>query len=37
MSQNPLATEGQRALEDRAMALLRRPEMERIRGIVTLL
>jgi hypothetical protein len=34
---NPLATQFQRDTEDRAMALLRRPEMERIRQVVTLL
>ena len=37
MSNNPLATEAQRRIEDTAMALLARPEMERIRQVVTLL
>jgi hypothetical protein len=37
MSANPLSTPAQRATEDKALALLRRPEMERIRAIVTLL
>ena len=37
MSDNPLATPAQRAVEDKAMALLRRPEMERVRAAVTLL
>ncbi len=34
---NPLATAAQRRIEDKAMALLARPEMERVRQIVTLL
>jgi hypothetical protein len=34
---NPLATPAQRMIEDRALALLRRPELERARAIVTLL
>ncbi|MCB2075655.1 MAG: hypothetical protein KDE49_18360, partial [Novosphingobium sp.] len=37
MSANPLATPAQRAVEDRAMALLRRPELERARTIVSML
>ena len=37
MTTNPLATPAQREVEDRAMALLARPEMERVRQIVTLL
>ncbi|MEZ5735317.1 MAG: hypothetical protein R3E09_05835 [Novosphingobium sp.] len=37
MSQNPLATSAQREIEDRALALLRRPELERARAIVTML
>ena len=37
MPNNPLATQAQRAVEDKAMALLARPEMERIRQVVTLL
>ncbi len=37
MPQNPLFTPAQEAIEDRAMALLRRPEMERVRTIVTML
>jgi hypothetical protein len=34
---NPCATESQRAVEDRALALLKRPELERARGVVTML
>lgn len=34
---NPLATPAQRAVEDRAMALLERPDLQRAREIVTLL
>jgi hypothetical protein len=37
MSPNPLATEAQRRIEDRAMALLRRPDLQRVRATVTLL
>lgn len=37
MSGNPLATSGQRKVEDRALALLQRPELERARTIVTML
>lgn len=37
MNENPLATSGQRAIEDRAIALLRRPEVERARRAVTML
>ena len=36
-AKNPLATEGQRLIEDRALALIGRPEMQRARAIVTLL
>jgi hypothetical protein len=34
---NPLATAGQRMIEDRALALLARPELQRARSIVTML
>jgi hypothetical protein len=34
---NPCATEAQRRIEDRALALLRRPELERARGVVAML
>lgn len=34
---NPLATTDQREVEDRALALLRRPELERVRKVVTML
>ena len=37
MPPNPLATASQREVEDRAMALLKRPELERARAVVTLL
>ena len=37
MTKNPLATPAQRQTEDTAMALLARPEIERVRQIVTLL
>ncbi|MDR2857726.1 MAG: hypothetical protein LBV50_07750 [Novosphingobium sp.] len=37
MTANPLATEAQRRIEDRAMALLQRPDMQRARAMVTLL
>ena len=37
MPQNPLYTPEQKAIEDKAMALLRRPEMERVKTIVTML
>ncbi len=37
MPNNPLATEAQRRIEDKAMALLARPEIARVRQIVTLL
>ncbi len=37
MAGNPLATPAQRAIEDRALALLTRPELQRARQIVTLL
>jgi hypothetical protein len=37
MSGNPLATEAQRAVEDRAMALLQRPELARVGGVVRML
>lgn len=37
MPQNPLYTPEQKAIEDRAMALLRRPEMERVKTIITML
>ncbi len=37
MTNNPLATPAQRMVEDKAMALLARPEMERVRQVVTLL
>ena len=37
MAKNPLATPAQRAVEDRALALLTSPEMQRARAIVTLL
>ena len=37
MPHNPFFTPAQKAIEDRAMALLRRPEMERVRTIVTML
>lgn len=37
MTGNPLATEAQRRVEDRALALLQRPELERARMIVELL
>jgi hypothetical protein len=34
---NPCATESQRIVEDRALALLKRPELERARAVVTML
>ncbi|MBU6269259.1 MAG: hypothetical protein KGN34_17055, partial [Sphingomonadales bacterium] len=34
---NPLATPAQIAIEDRALRLLARPELQRVRGIVTML
>lgn len=34
---NPLATEAQRRIEDRAMALLQRDDIKRVRSVVTLL
>jgi hypothetical protein len=34
---NPIATADQREVEDRAMALLKRPELERVRKVVTML
>jgi hypothetical protein len=37
MQINPIATEAQRRIEDRAIALLQRPELERARGVVTML
>jgi len=37
MAGNPLATPAQRAVEDRALALLERPELQRARAVVTLL
>ena len=37
MGTNSLATEAQRRIEDRAMALLLRPDIQRVRGIVTML
>lgn len=37
MPHNPLATADQRAVEERALALLARPELERARTIVTML
>lgn len=37
MSANPLATEAQRKVEDRAMALLQRDDLKRVRATVTLL
>ena len=37
MSENPLATVAQRAVEDRALGLLERPEVERVRSVVTML
>ena len=37
MPENPLYTPAQKTVEDRAMALLRRPEMERVRMIVAML
>lgn len=37
MASNPLATPGQREVEDRALALLDRPELQRARAIVTML
>jgi hypothetical protein len=37
MNANPLATEAQRHVEDRAMALLERPDLRRVRDVVTLL
>jgi hypothetical protein len=35
--QNPLTTPEQKAVEDRALALLKRPEIERVRAMVTML
>src|SRR5215204_5585228 len=35
--ENPLATVGQRAVENRAMALLRRPDLQRAHAIITTL
>ncbi len=35
--QNPLATPEQIAIEDKALALLKRPEIERVRAMVTML
>ncbi len=37
MSTNPLATPAQRRIEDRALALLQRDDLQRVRGIVTML
>jgi hypothetical protein len=37
MPQNPLYTPAQQAIEDKAMALIRRPEMERVKSIVAML
>jgi hypothetical protein len=37
MTSNPLATEAQRRIEDRALALLQRDDLKRVRGVVTLL
>ncbi|MCW1430133.1 hypothetical protein [Novosphingobium sp. JCM 18896] len=37
MVTNPLATEAQRRIEDRAMALLARSDLQRVRGVVTML
>lgn len=37
MTANPLATEAQRRIEDRALALLQRPDLQRVRATVTLL
>lgn len=37
MTGNPMATADQREVEDRAMALLARPELQRVRAIVTML
>jgi len=37
MPHNPLHTPAQKAIEDKAMALLRRPEMERVKMIVAML
>lgn len=37
MAANPLATEAQRRIEDRAMALLQRADLQRVRGVVTML
>ena len=37
MSTNPLATQAQRRIEDRALALLDRDDMKRVRATVTLL
>jgi hypothetical protein len=36
-SHNPVATEAQRQVEDRALALLERPELKRVRAVVRLL
>jgi hypothetical protein len=35
--QNPIATAGQQAVEDRALALLQQPAVERVRAVITLL
>jgi hypothetical protein len=37
MTSNPVATEAQRRIEDRALALLERPELERARAVVAML
>ncbi len=37
MTQNPIATPDQREVEDLALALLERPELQRVRAIVTML
>jgi hypothetical protein len=37
MTSNPLASEAQRRIEDRALALLQRDDLKRVRGVVTLL
>ncbi len=37
MPKNPLYTPAQKAIEDKAMALLTRPEMERVKSIIAML
>lgn len=37
MTTNPLATQAQRRIEDRAMALLERSDLQRVRGVVEML